>query len=158
MVIWITGLPASGKTTLARAVADRLRARGGRVEALDGDEIRALFPSVGYSAAERDQHIRRVGHLASRLEAHDVAVVVSMVSPIRAAREFARALCREFIEVRLTTPVEECVRRDPKGLYRQAAEGAREYEPSPAPELELDTSARTVAECVEAILDRAGCA
>jgi len=93
------------------------------VELLDGDEIRSVFPSTGFSHAERDAHIRRVGFLASRLERHGVTVVASLVSPYRESRQFVRSVCRRFVEVHVSTPLEECERRDPKGLYRKARAG-----------------------------------
>lgn len=147
-VVWFTGLPGSGKTTLARAVQDRLTQLGASTERLDGDEIRSIFPETGFSRADRDAHIRRVGHLASRLEHHGVTSLVALVSPYRASRDFARRLSERFIEVYVSTPLEECERRDPKGLYRQARAGdvaeftgvADVYEPPVSPELTLDTT------------------
>jgi adenylylsulfate kinase len=149
-VVWFTGLSGAGKTTMARVVRSRLEQMGAPVEMLDGDEIRAVFPNVGFSREGRDAHVRRVGHVASRLEHHGVTSLVSLVSPYRESRDFARGLCRRFIEVYVSTPLEECERRDPKGLYRRARSGqvtqltgvGDPYEPPSAPELTIDT--RTV--------------
>jgi 3'(2'), 5'-bisphosphate nucleotidase len=119
-VVWFTGLSGAGKTTIATRVAERLRALGAPVELLDGDEIRAVFPDVGFSRADRDAHIRRVGHAAALLEKHGVTTLVSLVSPYRDSRQFVRRLCRRFIEVHVATPIDECERRDVKGLYARA--------------------------------------
>src|SRR5207253_9829563 len=89
-VIWFTGLSGSGKTTVAEWVAAELRRRGHKVEHLDGDVVRTIFPNTGFTRPERDAHIRRVGYLASKLEAHGVFVVASLISPYRDSREFVR--------------------------------------------------------------------
>ncbi|HEX5069748.1 MAG TPA: adenylyl-sulfate kinase [Vicinamibacterales bacterium] len=159
-VLWFTGLSGSGKSTVAERVAEELRRRGAAVEMLDGDVMRNVFPNTGFSKAERDAHIRRVGFLASRLEHHGVTVVASFVSPYRESRDFVRGLCRNFVEIHVSTPIEECERRDPKGLYKKARAGEiREftgisdpYEPPVAPELVLDTSRMTVEEAARRVL------
>lgn len=147
-VLWFTGLSGSGKSTLAEWVAAELRRRGSAVEMLDGDSIRDVFPNTGFSKAERDAHIKRVGYLASRLEFHGVTVVASLVSPYRESRDFVRGLCRNFIEIYVSTPLDECERRDVKGLYARARRGEIRnftgiddpYEPPVAPDLVVDTS------------------
>ena len=139
---------------------ERLAQLGSPVELLDGDEIRALFPNTGFSRAERDTHIRRVGDTASRLERHGVTSLVSLVSPYRESRDFVRRLCHRFIEVHISTPLEECERRDPKGLYGQARAGkvgqftgvADPYEPPVSPELTIDTRTLTAESAAEQIL------
>ena len=122
-VVWLTGLPGSGKTTIAERVSQELRRRGHRVEVLDGDAMRRVFPQTGFSKVERDAHVTRAGYLASRLEFHGVIVVASFVSPYREARAAVRALCRTFVEVYVATPLEECERRDVKGMYAKARRG-----------------------------------
>ncbi len=159
-VIWITGLPAAGKTTTGKALAEALKERGHRVEHLDGDIMRKLFPGTGFSKEDRDSHIRRVGYLAALLEKHGVCVVASFVSPYREARAFARSQCKNFVEVYLSTPLEECERRDPKGLYKKARRGEitqftgidDPYEPPENPEIEIDTSRHSTEEILETIL------
>src|SRR5215510_9547915 len=119
-VIWLTGLSGAGKSTLAEIVLVRIRAMHLRIQHLDGDDLRAISPGIGFSESERIAHIKHVGYLASCLEKNGVFVVVSLISPYRAARDFARGLCRNFIEVFVSTPLAECARRDVKGLYKKA--------------------------------------
>jgi adenylylsulfate kinase len=160
MVVWFTGLSASGKTTIGNALTDKLKSNGSRVEHLDGDIVRKMFPGTGFSREERDRHIKRVGYLAAMLEKHEVTVVASFISPYREAREFVRSQCSNFIEVYVSTPLEECEKRDPKGLYKKARRGeitqftgiSDPYEPPENPEIEIDTTSITVEEAVERIL------
>jgi adenylylsulfate kinase len=159
-VIWFTGLSGSGKSTIANLVADRLRQRGLNVERLDGDSVRDIFPEIGFTRPERDAHVRRVGFLASKLEEHGVFVVGSFVSPYEESRQFVRSRCRSFIEVYVSTPLEECERRDVKGLYAKARRGEIQnftgisdpYEPPTNPELVIDTSGTTVEAAGEQVL------
>lgn len=163
-VVWFTGLSGAGKSTIARGVLGELERRAVRHEALDGDVIRDIFPATGFTRPERDAHIRRVGWLASRLEHHGVFVIASLVSPYEASRQFVRGLCRNFIEVYVATSLAECERRDVKGLYARARRGEiahftgidDPYEPPDAPELTLDTAKLSVAEAVDAVLERMG--
>ncbi len=122
-VVWLTGLPGAGKSTIADQVVYLLRSAGHNIERLDGDQVRALFPGTGFTREAREEHLRRVGFMASRLEAHGTTVVASFVSPYRASRDAVRAMCRNFIEVWVSTPLAECERRDPKGLYAKARRG-----------------------------------
>ena len=146
-VLWLTGLSGSGKSTLSDWVARELRARGVRVEQLDGDAIRDILPNTGFTKADRDAHIRRVGYLASKLEQNGVFVVASFVSPYAESRNFVRGLCRRFLEVHVAPPLPECERRDVKGLYAKARRGEIRnftgiddpYEPPTEPELSIDT-------------------
>lgn len=157
-VVWLTGLSGAGKTTIAAALAPRLAATGVPVELLDGDALRAAMPGTGFSRADRDGHVRRVGYLASRLEAHGVMVVASLISPYRESRAAVRAMCGRFVEVHVATDLAECERRDPKGLYRKARAGAitqftgldDPYEAPEAPEIVVDTTRETA----EAAADR----
>lgn len=159
-VVWLTGLSGSGKSTLAVRVADTLRRKGCRVEYLDGDAVRAVFPQTGFSKADRVEHLRRVGFLAGTLERHGVFVVASFVSPYEEARQFVRRQCRNFVEVYVSTPLEVCERRDVKGLYARARRGeisdftgvSAPFEPPSAPEITVDTSALPVDEAAARIM------
>lgn len=150
-VLWFTGLSGSGKSTIAGLVYAELQRRGYRVERLDGDTIREIFPETGFTRPERDAHLRRVGYLAGKLEANGVIVVASFVSPYVDTRDFVRSRCRTFLEIYVSTPLEECERRDVKGLYAKARRGEIKnftgiddpYEPPPHPELTIDTKARS---------------
>lgn len=150
-VLWFTGLSGAGKSTIADLVAAELRRRGHPVERLDGDTVRGMFPGTGFSREERNEHVRRIGFLASTLERHGVFVVASFISPYEESRRFVRGLCRQFVEVFVDTPLEECERRDVKGLYARARRGevaqftgiTDAYEPPTQPELTLDTTGMT---------------
>ncbi|MGE0352457.1 MAG: 3'(2'),5'-bisphosphate nucleotidase CysQ [Gemmatimonadales bacterium] len=160
MVLWFTGLSGSGKSTIARRVAAELRRQGRRVEELDGDLIREIFPATGFTRPDRDAHIRRVGWLASRLEHHGVVAVASLVSPYEASRQFVRSLCRDFREIYVSTSLEACEARDVKGLYARARRGEIQhftgisdpYEPPAEPELTLDAGALSVDDAVAQVL------
>jgi adenylylsulfate kinase len=130
------------------------------VEYLDGDLIRAIFPGTGFTRSERDSHIRRVGWMASRMESHGVVVVASLVSPYVESREFVRGLCQRFVEIWISTPFEECARRDVKGLYARAKAGEIRnftglddpYEPPAQAELVMDTTGMAVEDAVGKVL------
>ncbi|HXT00533.1 MAG TPA: adenylyl-sulfate kinase, partial [Elusimicrobiota bacterium] len=159
-VLWFTGLSGSGKSTLAKGVYDALVEGGLRAEYLDGDELRRLFPDTGYSRAERDRHVRRAGHLAGMLEKNGVFVVVSLISPYAASRRAARALCRRFVEVHVSTPLAVCEKRDPKGLYARARRGEladftgvqAPYEAPESCELVVDAGALSEKEALARVL------
>ncbi len=124
--VWLTGLPAAGKTTLATAVCDRLAATGRSPVLLDGDALRAsVSADLGFTAADRREQCRRVGELALEAARRGSIVAVALVSPLRDARDAARRRHEDagvpFLEVYVDTPLAECVARDPKGLYRRAS-------------------------------------
>ncbi len=148
--IWLTGLPASGKSTLAKALEEHLIGCGRIAYRLDGDNLRhGLCGDLGFSAEDREENVRRTAQVARLLADAGVVAIVALVSPYRAARESARELHEaddlRFLEVFVDTPVEECERRDPKGLYAMARSGQLtgmtgvddEYEPARAPEIHL---------------------
>jgi adenylylsulfate kinase len=163
-VLWFTGLSGSGKSTIAARVHQELVRRGLDVEYIDGDALREVFPNTGFTRAEREEHLRRTGYMASRLAAHGVTVVASFVSPYRESRDFIRKCCRDFLEIYVATPLEECERRDVKGLYARARRGEIKnftgiddpYEIPEHPELTLDTRALSVEQCVARVLERLG--
>jgi adenylylsulfate kinase len=161
-VLWFTGLSGSGKSTIATRVHQELMGRGVEVEYIDGDALREVFPQTGFTRAEREEHLRRTGYMASRLSAHGVTVVASLVSPYRESRDFIRRLCPNFAEIYVATPLEECERRDVKGLYARARRGELRnftgiddpYEAPERPELTLDTRALSVEQCVAKVLEQ----
>jgi adenylylsulfate kinase len=161
VVLWFTGLSGSGKSTIAQWVTGALRERGLRVEQLDGDSIRGIFPNTGFTREERDAHIRRVGFLASKLEQHGVFVVASFVSPYEESRQFVRGLCTSFVEVHVATPLDVCEARDVKGLYARARRGEINnftgiddpYEPPARPEVVVDTVGLTVEQAGRHVFD-----
>jgi adenylylsulfate kinase len=163
-VLWFTGLSGSGKSTIAVRVHEELVRRGIEVEYIDGDALRDVFPNTGFTRAEREEHLRRTGYMASRLAAHGITVVGSFVSPYRESRDFIRRLCSNFLEIYVATPLEECERRDVKGLYARARRGEitnftgidDPYEPPEKPELTLDTRVLSVDDSVTKVLKHFG--
>ena len=159
-VIWITGLPAAGKTTIGEALTAALKEKGQRVEHLDGNHLRKVFPATGFSKEERNSHICRVGYLAGLLEKNGITVIASFISPYREARDFVRSQCKQFIEVYLCTPLDVCEKRDPRGLYKKARKGEIKqftgiddpYEVPENPEIKIDTSSQSVEETIRILL------
>ena len=157
--VWLTGLPSAGKSTVARELADRLRAEGRRVEILDGDELRAhLTADLGFSRTDRDTNVARVGFVARLLARNGVVVLVPVIAPYAAARDAVRAAHESddvaFAEVHVATPLDVCASRDVKGLYAKQRAGEVSgltgvddpYEAPESPELRLDTQGLTVEE------------
>lgn len=155
--VWLTGLPSAGKTTIARALADRLRGDGHRVEVLDGDEIREfLSAGLGFSREDRHTNVQRIGFVAGLLASHGVKVLVPVIAPYADSREAVRkrhdARGSTYLEVHVATPLEVCSARDVKGLYARQAAGEISgltgvddpYEPPAAPDLRIETQHHTV--------------
>jgi len=161
--VWLTGLPSAGKTTIAHALAERLRAAGARVEVLDGDAVREhLTADLGYSRADRDTNVRRIGFVAHLLSRNGVLAICSLISPYRAAREEIRALHDgRYFEVFVDTPSEVCAERDVKGLYAKQRRGEISgltgvddpYEPPEHPDVVVPTTRTSVAESADLVLD-----
>src|SRR3989441_4265825 len=163
--LWFTGLSGAGKTTIAEIVRPELERRGRRVEWLDGDDVREhLSKGLGFSKEDRDSNIDRIGWVASRLTRHGAAVIVSAISPYTEARDNARAMVEEhgtFVEVFVDASVEECARRDVKGLYEKAFRGeikeftgvSGTYEPPPNPEIRIESEDEEPAESAQRILE-----
>lgn len=162
-VMWFTGLSGSGKSTVGLAVYEKLKKKGLKVEYLDGDKIREVFPSTGFTKKDRDMHIKRVGHLCSMLEKNGVTVIASFVSPYKETRDFVRNICKNFVEVYVSTPLEECERRDVKGLYAKARSGEIKnftgiddpYEAPENPELNIDTTGIPLEDAVSRVMKQA---
>ena len=163
-VLWFTGLSGSGKSTLADALEKRFYDCGIHTYLLDGDNIRhGLNRDLGFSAAERTENIRRVAEVARLLADAGCIVLTAFISPYRADRALARERMEsgEFLEIYVRCSLEECERRDPKGLYAKARRGeipsftgvSDPYEEPQAPELEIDTGNVSVEEAVEEILE-----
>ncbi|MDZ7717102.1 MAG: adenylyl-sulfate kinase [Balneolaceae bacterium] len=160
-VLWFTGLSGSGKSTISEQVYEIIKQRGYPVEHLDGDAVREVFPTTGFSKEERDSHVKRVGFVASLLQKHGVFVVASFISPYQDARDFVRNMCKDFTEVYISTPLEECERRDVKGLYEKARKGEIDnftgisdpYEEPVHPEIEIDTTNISVDEAVDMVIE-----
>jgi adenylylsulfate kinase len=159
--LWFTGLSGSGKSTLAHLVEDELRARGKRVEVLDGDVVRTnLSKGLGFSREDRDINILRIGFVCALLSRNGVAAISAAISPYRRTRDQVRAQVSDFVEVYVDCSLVECIRRDTKGLYRQALDGQIEaftgvsdpYEPPFTPEIVVHTALETPAVCVARIL------
>jgi adenylyl-sulfate kinase len=160
-VLWLTGLSGAGKSTIAAKLAPALAERGHRVELLDGDEVRTnLCQGLGFSRADRDTNIARIGYVAGKLAKHGVAVLVAAISPYRQARDQVRAQVDNFIEIHVAAPVATCAQRDPKGLYAKALSGeisnftgvSDPYEPPLAPEIVLHTETQSVDESIHQVL------
>lgn len=159
--VWFTGLPSSGKSTLASLLHPRLIEMGFPVELLDGDEVRKrLTKGLGFSKEDRDENILRIAYVAKLLTRVGAVAIVSAISPYRAIREEARAEIGNFVEVYVSCRLEECIRRDVKGLYRKALNGELQnftgvsdpYEPPLAPEVILETDRETPEESLSKIL------
>ena len=157
----MTGLPGSGKTTIARELEPELKERGWPVEVLDGDEIRQnLSKGLGFSREDRETHLKRVTYVAKLLSRNGVAVIAAFISPYRNIREYARKETTNFIEVYVKCSVEACAKRDPKGLYKKASSGQIKdltgpqdlYEEPLTPDLVVDTEKLNLHESVDTIL------
>ncbi len=164
VILWFTGVPGAGKSTLSRAVGARV-AMHRAVEVLDGDDIRLhLSQGLGYTKADRDTNVRRIGFVARLLARHGIFVIAAAISPYAAARDEIRGLASAeglaFIEVFVTAELDTLVKRDPKGLYTRALAGELEhftgisdpYEPPRRPDLVVHTDQESVEDSVGRIV------
>ncbi|WP_420894570.1 adenylyl-sulfate kinase [Streptomyces scopuliridis] len=162
--VWLTGLPSAGKTTIANALADRLRAEGHRVEVLDGDEIREfLSAGLGFSREDRHTNVQRIGFVAELLASNGVKALVPVIAPYADSREAVRKRHQSegtgYLEVHVATPVEVCSVRDVKGLYAKQAAGEISgltgvddpYEAPDSPDLRIESHTQSVPESAAAL-------
>ncbi|NWF70392.1 MAG: adenylyl-sulfate kinase [Chloroflexi bacterium] len=160
--LWLTGLSGAGKTTIAMQVEQTLRAQGMRIERLDGDTVRqGLTRDLGFSKEDRDKNIERVTFVAKLLSRNQVGVVAAFISPYRQARANVRAETTNFIEVYVNAPLDVCMTRDVKGMYKKALAGEIKnftgvddpYEAPENPELTLYTDRESIEESTAKVLD-----
>jgi len=161
--LWFTGLPCSGKSTVADAVTEKLNQAKEKVERLDADKIRkTLWPELGYSKQDRDENIRRAAWLANILTKNNVAVVASFISPYKEVRRRIRQEIGDFIEIYVKCPVGVCVQRDTRGMYRKALAGeikdftgvSAPYEEPQNPEVVVETDREPLETCVKRVMDK----
>ena len=159
--VWFTGLSGAGKSTIAEIVVAELAARGRYVELLDGDEVREhLSKGLGFSKADRDTNILRIGFVASLLARNGVIAVTAAISPYRDVRNEVRGWIDNFVEVHVATALEDCEARGVKGLYAKARAGeipeftgvSDPYEPPEHPELRIETAGHTPAESAAVVV------
>lgn len=161
VVIWFTGVPAAGKSTIADGVIKRLEAMNLPVENLDADEVRKnLSPNLGYDEAARDENTKRLAWFAMKMSQYGANVMIAAVAPRQAYRDRAREWCEKFVEVFVDAPLELCKQRDPKGLYARAERGEindiagwhQPYEAPASPEVHIKTAECTIEEGVDAVM------
>jgi adenylylsulfate kinase len=159
--VWFTGLSCSGKTTVSRGVAEELRKRGLKVEVLDGDVVRTnLSKGLGFSKEDRDTNIKRIGFVCKLLSRNSVVAIGAAISPYRAIRDYNRQEIGDFVEVYCKCPLEVCIERDVKGLYKKALAGeitnytgvSDPYEEPLNPEVVLETGKETEEESINKVI------
>ena len=164
LMVWFTGLSGSGKSTLAIALERELHKRGVLCRILDGDNIRSgINNNLGFSADDRVENIRRIAEVGKLFVDTGIVTIAAFISPNNKMREMAANIIgrRDFVEVYVSTPLEECERRDVKGLYAKARRGeiknftgiSAPFEAPTSPDLEIDTTGRTVEESVKKIIE-----
>ncbi|MCU0568250.1 MAG: adenylyl-sulfate kinase [Oculatellaceae cyanobacterium Prado106] len=163
VTVWFTGLSGAGKTTIRMAVEQELRAQGYKIEVLDGDIVREnLTKGLGFSKADRDENIRRIGFVSHLLTRNGVIVLVSAISPYRDIRDEVRSRIGDFVEVYVNAPLNICEERDVKGLYKKARAGEIKqftgiddpYEAPLTPELECKTDQETLEESTARVISK----
>lgn len=163
VTVWFTGLPSSGKSTIARVLERKFRQWGLKCELLDGDVVRTnLSKGLGFSREDRDANIKRIGFVAHLLTRNDVITIASAISPFREARDYNRQLIGNFVEVYVKCSVEECEKRDVKGLFKKARAGEIKgftgvddpYEEPLNPEIICETEKQTPEESAEKVIHK----
>jgi bifunctional enzyme CysN/CysC len=162
-LLFFTGLSGSGKTTIAKALVEKLKSEGHAVMLLDGDEIRDIFKNTGFDRDARLRHINDVTKMAVYLQNQGIIPVMSLIAPFEEARENSKKLTDDFTEIYIDTPLEECERRDVKGLYKKARAGeikdftgvhdTAPYEVPKKPTLKISTIGVPIEDCVNKILN-----
>ncbi|MFM6188942.1 MAG: adenylyl-sulfate kinase [Planktothrix sp.] len=163
VTVWFTGLSGAGKTTISGAIAQILKEKQCKLEILDGDIVREnLTKGLGFSKADRDENIRRIGFVAHLLTRNGVIVLVSAISPYREIREEVREKIGDFVEVYVNAPLTVCEDRDVKGLYKKARAGEIKgftgiddpYEPPTNPEIECNTDQEDLSESITKVMQK----
>ena len=161
LTLWFTGLPCSGKSTIASLVHEHLRAQGLNAEILDGDVVRQhLTKGLGFSKEDRDENIRRIGYVCHLLTRNGVVAIAAAISPYRAVRDEVRKRIGSFVEIYVDCPLEACIERDVKGMYKKALNNllphftgiTDPYEPPLQPEIILKTNQETVKQSVATVI------
>lgn len=161
IVIWLTGLPCSGKTTLSKEIEKYFQQKNLPIQRLDGDVVReTISKDLGFSKKDRDINIERLSYVAQMLSDNGVNVVSAFVSPYKKMRDFTRSLCENFVEVHVNCGINECKRRDVKGMYAKAARGEIKdftgvddpYEVPGKPEVIVNTEMETIEESTKKII------
>ena len=161
VTIWLTGLSGAGKSTITEHLVPMLKARGKKVEVLDGDVVRTnLSKGLGFSKEDRDTNIRRIGFVCNLLTRNGVVAIAAAISPYKAVRQEVREMIGDFVEVYVKASLETCIQRDVKGLYKKALAGeikqftgvSDPYEPPENPEVICDTERETPQESAAKIV------
>jgi adenylyl-sulfate kinase len=159
--VWFTGLPSSGKSTLARVLKDEIEKKNRHVEILDGDEVRLrLSKGLGFSKEDRDENIRRISYVAKLITRCGAVAVTCAISPYKSIRQEARQEIGDFIEVFVDCDLDKCIERDVKGLYKKALSGeiknftgiSDPYEKPDNPEVTVNTSSETIEQSLQKIV------
>ena len=160
--VWFTGLPSSGKSTLAKVLRDEIEKKNRHVEILDGDEVRLrLSKGLGFSKEDRDENIRRISYVAKIITRCGAVALTCAISPYKSVRQEARQEIQDFIEVFVDCELDECVKRDVKGLYKKALSGeiknftgiSDPYEKPDNPEIIVNTSSETIEQSLKIIVN-----
>jgi adenylylsulfate kinase len=160
--LWLSGLPCAGKSTLSREIGHQLQRRRYRVEVLDADDLRlTLCKGLGFTRADRDENVARIGWICGTLNRHGVAAIAAVISPYRNARAGLRSSIPRFVEVFVKAPLSVCIERDVKGMYARALKGEIRhftgiddpYEDPPNPDIVVETDKYSIIECSNSVIN-----